>query len=78
MNNLPAVGEWKRIFIDTSFIIDSVRDIEFIAEEDPKYRSVRKTHALVEHFRLLEQKEQNVFWVTSSYNYPQILDNSYH
>jgi|SRR5690554_1606562 len=66
MNNLPAVGEWKRIFIDTSFIIDSVRDIEFIAEEDPKYRSVRKTHALVEHFRLLEQKEQNVFWVTSS------------
>lgn len=66
MNNIPAVGEWKRIFIDTSFIIDSVRDIQFIDKEDSKYDSVLKTHALIDHFKLSDPKGQDTTWVTSS------------
>jgi len=66
MNNIPSVEDWKRIFIDTSFIIDSIRDIEFIDVNDAKYESVRKTHALIEHFKLSEANGNDVIWVTSS------------
>lgn len=66
MNNIPAISDWKRIFIDTSFIIDAVRDIEKINQSNPKYESIRRTHALIDYFGLSESKGQEVIWITSS------------
>ena len=66
MKHIPPIQEWKRVFIDTSFIIDGVRDIHHIKEDNPKYGSALKAHALIDYFSLLEQKEQNHTWITSS------------
>lgn len=66
MSNLPAISEWKRIFIDTSFIIDGVREIQHLSDSDPKYESIFKTHALINYFSLLEEENRSPRWVTSS------------
>lgn len=66
MNNIPAISEWKRIFIDTSFIIDSVRNLQQLSDSDPKFECVYKTHALINHFSLVEDNEKPLTWITSS------------
>lgn len=63
---IPAVSEWKRIFIDTSFIIDSVRNQEKIKEDDAKYHNIRNTHLLLDYFKQKSNQDQQVRWVTSS------------
>lgn len=63
---IPAVSEWKRIFIDTSFIIDSVRNQEKIKKDDSKYHNIRNTHLLLDYFKQKSNQDQQVRWVTSS------------
>jgi len=66
MSTIPAVSEWKRIFIDTSFIIDSVRNLDNIIETDSKYEYVKRTHALIDYFNLPSQSDSSPIWITSS------------
>jgi predicted nucleic acid-binding protein len=66
MNTIPAVSEWKRVFIDTSFIIDSVRNLDNIIETDSKYEYVKRTHALIDYFNLPSQSDTSPIWITSS------------
>lgn len=67
MSNIPAISEWRRIFIDTSFVLDLVRDISLMSPEDPKYQSVLRSQKLLEHFKLVAEKnEKPVRWVTCS------------
>lgn len=67
MNTIPAISEWRRIFIDTSFIIDSIRDLSLISEEDPKYSAIQKSQKLLEHFQLIAERNENqIRWITSS------------
>ena len=73
MKHIPPIQEWKRIFIDTSFIIDGMRDIQHINPDNPKFESARKAHALIAYFSLLEQKEQNHTWITSSIVLSELL-----
>lgn len=63
---IPAISEWKRIFIDTSFIIDSVRNIEKIKEDDPKFKNIKNTHLLLDYFKQKDELDQPVRWITSS------------
>lgn len=55
-NSLPQISEWNRIFVDTSFIIDAVRDLSFIKETDSKITAIKRTHALLEYFELSGQE----------------------
>lgn len=64
---IPAIKNWRRIFIDTSFIIDSVRTLPINPEKDPKYWNIKNTHDLIDYFKLRSTKETtSVRWVTSS------------
>lgn len=63
---IPAISEWKRIFIDTSFIIDSVRNIEKIKEDDPKFKNIKNTHLLLDYFKQKDKLDQPIRWITSS------------
>lgn len=63
MNNLPQISEWKRIFVDTSFIIDSVRDLSIIEPKDPKYSSIKNTHGLLDRIKGFGHE---IKWITSS------------
>lgn len=69
-NNLPPISEWTRIFVDTSFIIDSVRKIDAIRDDDPKRISIEKSHRLLDHFQL---SGQEVIWITSSIVLSELL-----
>lgn len=66
MNNIPAIGEWKRIFIDTSFIIDCIRDLLYLKTDDGKYEAVNRSQALIDHIKLSEIRERKITWITSS------------
>lgn len=67
MSNIPPIAEWRRIFIDTSFIIDLLRDLKSISPENPKYETIEKSQKLLEHFKLVATKEENkIRWITSS------------
>jgi len=67
MSNIPAISEWRRVFIDTSFIIDLLRDISKMPEADPKYQSVFRGQKLLDHFQLVAEKgDKPVRWVTCS------------
>lgn len=67
MSNIPAISEWRRVFIDTSFILDLVRDISVMSPEDPKYQAVERSQKLLEHFKLVAEKnEKPVRWITCS------------
>jgi len=62
--SLPQISEWKRVFVDTSFIIDSVSTLK---EDLPKFQAVDRTQKLLEHLKLsASKKEQKITWVTSS------------
>lgn len=67
MNAIAPISEWRRVFIDTSFIIDLIRNLSVIPVEDPKFIAIQKSQKLLEYFQLVsEQKENQVRWVTSS------------
>ncbi len=67
MNTIAPISEWRRVFIDTSFIIDLIRNLSVIPVEDPKFIAIQKSQKLLEYFQLVsEQKENQVRWVTSS------------
>ena len=67
MINIPAISEWRRIFIDTSFIIDLLRALDKMSHNDLKYQSVYRSQKLLEHFQLIsENGNKSVRWVTSS------------
>lgn len=67
MSNIPAISEWRRAFIDTSFIIDLVRDVGKMSEDDPKYQSVLRSQKLLDYFKIeAGRNDKPVRWVTCS------------
>lgn len=46
--------------------IDSVRNLQQLSDSDPKFECVYKTHALINHFSLVEDNEKPLTWITSS------------
>lgn len=61
-NSLPPITEWKRIFIDTSFIIDCITDAEKMTNGTRKL-DCANARKLVDS---LENYSQDVTWMTSS------------
>lgn len=68
MNSIPPISEWRRIFVDTSFIIDAVRNLQDIDKDYSKYHYIVNTQKLLEHFQLVKESKQEieVRWITSS------------
>ena len=74
MSKIHRISEWRRVFVDTSFIIDSVRDLAMLSDSDPKFQSVRKSHELLAHFqKSADLKGQSIRWVTSSIVLSELL-----
>lgn len=67
MSNISPISEWRRIFIDTSFIIDLLRDLSLMDSNDHKYNCVKNSQGLLEYFKAAAENHQlKVRWITSS------------
>lgn len=62
--NIPAIQDWRSIFVDTSFIINSLANLSLLKQDTLLFNNVKNTQALLEYYK--QPSAPKVRWIVSS------------